>query len=340
VSVAETARTVTLIPGDGVGPEITAATVQVLEAAGVPLRWERVEAGSDAVARYGTPIPAAAIASIRRNRVALKARLVVPPGSAFESPNVTLRKVLDLYANVRPVRSFPGRPSRHPDVDLVIVRENTEGEYAGLEHHVVPGVVESIKITSERACTRIARFAFALAAREGRKRVTAVHKANIMKRADGLFLDCCRAVAKDYPALEYRELIVDNACMQLVMNPRQFDVVVTQNFYGDLISDLAAGLVGGIGVVPGGNFGDEVAVFEAVHGYAPELAGKNVANPMTMLVSALYLLRHLGLAADADRIVAGAGRVLADRRHVTPDLGGRATTTDMAAAIAAALPPR
>jgi isocitrate dehydrogenase (NAD+) len=334
---AAPSRTVTLIPGDGVGPEITEATVRILDAAAVPLRWERVEAGREAVARYGTALPAEALASIQRNRVALKARIAVPAGSALESPNVTLRKALDLYANVRPVRNFPGRRSRHSGVDLIIVRENTEGEYAGLEHHVVPGVVESIKITSERACTRIARFAFALAARERRRKVTAVHKANIMKRADGLFLDCCRAIAKEYPAVEYRELIVDNACMQLVMNPQQFDVIVTQNFYGDLISDLAAGLVGGIGVVPGGNFGDDLAVFEAVHGYAPELAGRNVANPMTLVVAALFMLRHLGLASCADRITAATAAVLEEKRHVTPDLGGTATTAAMSDAIIATL---
>jgi isocitrate dehydrogenase (NAD+) len=258
-------------------------------------------------------------------------------GAAFESPNVTLRKVLDLYASVRPVRQFPGHPCRHPTLDLVIVRENTEGEYAGLEHQVVPGVVESIKVTSARACTRIACFAFALAARERRRKITAVHKANIMKRADGLFLECCRAVAEAYPAIEYQELIVDNTCMQLIMNPYQFDVLVTQNFYGDLISDLCAGLVGGVGVVPGANIGDEIAVYEAIHGDAPELAGKNLANPMTLLVSALFMLRHIGLGVDADRITAATTAVLERATHVTRDLGGTATTSEMADAIVAAL---
>jgi isocitrate dehydrogenase (NAD+) len=338
VSVAAaTPRTVTLVPGDGIGPEVTEATVRILEAAGVPLAWERVETGRDAVARYGTPVPAEAIASIRRNRLALKTHIAAPIGSTFESPNVTLRKVLDLYANVRPVRQFPGHPSRHPTLDLVIVRENTEGEYAGLEHQVVPGVVESIKVTSARACTRIARFAFALAARERRRKITAVHKANIMKRADGLFLECCRAVATTYPAIEYQELIVDNTCMQLVMNPYQFDVLVTQNFYGDLISDLCAGLVGGLGVVPGVNIGDEIAVYEATHGDAPGLAGKNLANPMTLLVSALFMLRQIGLGADADRITAATTAVLERATHVTRDLGGTATTSEMADAIVAAL---
>ncbi|MBI3770644.1 MAG: NAD-dependent isocitrate dehydrogenase [Deltaproteobacteria bacterium] len=332
-----TPRPVTLVPADGVGPEVTEATVRILEAAAVPIRWERVETGRDALARSGTPLPAEAIASIRRNRLALKARITAPIGAAFENPNVTLRKVLDLYANVRPVRSFPGHPSRHPDLDLVIVRENTEGEYAGLEHQVVPGVVESIKVTSARACTRIARFAFALAAREQRRKVTAVHKANIMKRADGLFLECCRAVAAEYPAIEYQELIVDNTCMQLVMNPYQFDVLMTQNFYGDLISDLCAGLVGGLGVVPGVNVGDEIAVYEAIHGDAPELAGKNRANPMTLLVSALFMLRQIGLAAYAERITAATTAVLERKTHTTQDLGGTATTSGMADAIITAL---
>ena len=330
-------RTVTLIAGDGVGPEITDATVRILDAAGVPIRWEPVDTGATALARHGTPLPEEALASIRKNGTALKARIVTPLGAGAESANVMLRKTLDLYANVRPVRNFPGRPSRYEGLDLVVARENTEGEYAGLEHHVVPGVVESIKVTTERACTRIARFAFAYATRRGRRKVTAVHKANIMKRADGLFLECCRAVAKNHPALEYRELIVDNACMQLVMNPFQFDVVVTQNFYGDLISDLCAGLAGGVGVVPGVNVGDGLEVFEAIHGDAPELVGRNLANPMPLLVSALLMLRELGLEAYADRITAATATVLRDGRAVTPDLGGRAGTREMADAIIARL---
>ncbi len=330
-------RTVTLVPGDGIGPEITEATVRILEAAGAPIRWERVDIGRDAVARYGTPVPADAVASIRRNRVALKTRIGSPIGGAFESPNVTLRKVLDLYANVRPIKSFPGHPTRHPDLDLIIVRENTEGEYAGLEHQVVPGVVESIKVTTERASMRIARFAFALAVREKRKKITAVHKANIMKRSDGMFLECCRAVAKEYPSIEYQELIVDNTCMQLVMNPYQFDVIVTGNFYGDLISDLCAGLVGGIGVVPGANVGDEITVYEAIHGDLPELVGTGVANPMTLLVSALYMLRQLGYVDVAERITSATAAVLREGVRVTPDLGGRSSTPEMADAIVSAL---
>jgi len=331
-------RTVALIPGDGVGPEVCEATVRILEAAGVPLRWDRLEAGREAAVRHGTPLPTETLAAIRTHRVALKTRLAAPLGGAFESPNVTLRKALDLYANVRPVRNFPGRASRYADLDLLIVRENTEGEYAGLEHQVVPGVVESIKVTTRRASTRIARFAFALATREGRRKITAVHKANIMKRADGLFLECCRAVAAEHPAIAYQELIVDNTCMQLVMNPYQFDVLLTPNFYGDLISDLCAGLAGGLGVVPGASVGDEIAVYEAIHGEAPELVGKNVANPLTLLVSALFMLRQLGLGAEADRITAATAAVLGERTHVTRDLGGTATTSAMADAIIAALP--
>jgi len=331
--VTHAVRRVTLIPGDGVGPEVADAVVRIFAAANVPVEWETAEAGADAMKRYGTPLPEETIASIRRNGVALKGRLVRTQGDAFESPNVTLRKVLDLYANLRPVRNFPGRASRFTGVDVVIVRENTEGEYAGLEHRVVPGVVESIKVTTAEASTRIARFAFALAARDRRRKVTAVHKANIMKRSDGMFLECCRAVAKEHPGIEFQELIVDNTCMQLVMNPHQFDVMVMQNFYGDLVSDLCAGLVGGLGVVPGANLGDDVAVFEAIHGDAPELAGKNRANPMTLLVSALLMLRHLGLGAHADVISAATGAVLREGRHVTPDLGGNGGTLEMTDAI-------
>jgi isocitrate dehydrogenase (NAD+) len=331
--VTHAVRRVTLIPGDGVGAEVADAVVRIFAAANVPVEWEQVEAGAEAMKRHGTPLPDEAVASIRRNGVALKGRL--RRGEAAESPNVTLRKVLDLYANLRPVKNFPGRRSRFADVDLLIVRENTEGEYAGLEHRVVKGVVESIKVTTAVASTRIARFAFALAEREKRKKVTAVHKANIMKRSDGMFLECCRAVAKEHPGIEFQELIVDNTCMQLVMNPHQFDVMVMQNFYGDLVSDLCAGLVGGLGVVPGANLGDDVAVFEAIHGDAPDLAGKNRANPMTLLVSALLMLRHLGLGAHADAIAGAIGAVLREGRHMTPDLGGHAGTLEMTDAIIA-----
>jgi isocitrate dehydrogenase (NAD+) len=330
-------HTVTLVAGDGVGPEVTDAVVRILAAAAVPLDWEPAPAGAAALARHGSALPPALLASIRRTRIALKAHLTAPPGAAAENPNVALRKALDLYANVRPVRPFPGRPSRHPDLDLVIVRENTEGEYAGLEHQVVPGVVESIKVTTEAACTRIARFAFAYAARAGRKQVTAVHKANIMKLSDGLFLETCRRAAAEHPAIAYRELIVDNTCMQLVMNPRQFDVMVTQNFYGDLISDLCAGLAGGFGVVPGVSRGDEIAVFEAIHAEDAELAGTDRASPLPLLVSALLMLRHLDLGAHADRITAATGAALLDAPGAVPATGGAAGTRALADAIIARL---
>ncbi len=338
------ARTVTLIAGDGSGPEIAEAVVRVFAAASVPITWERVAGGEEALRRQGSAIPAELIGSVLRTRIALKGHLAARLGESRENPNVALRKTLDLYANVRVVKTFPGRSSRYPDLDLVVVRESTEGEYAGLEHRVVPGVVESIRITTERACTRIARFAFAHAAAAGRKKVTAVHKANIMKRSDGLFLDCCRAVAKLHPTIAYQELIVDNTCMQLVMNPYQFDVMVMQNFYGDLVSDLCAGLVGGVGVVPSASFGDDLAVFEAIHASARGLdddtlglAVTETANPMPLLVSALALLRHLGLDDHAARIAAATSAVLSAGTHVTRDLGGTAGTREMADAIVARL---
>jgi isocitrate dehydrogenase (NAD+) len=330
--------TVTLIPGDGVGGETADALVRIFAAASVPITWERVAAGDDALRRHGSPIPAELIGSVMRTRIALKGHLAARLGETQENPNVTLRKTLDLYANVRPVKSFPGRASRYPEIDLIVVRENTEGEYAGLEHRVVPGVVESIKVTTERACTRIARFAFAHAAAAGRKTVTAVHKANIMKRSDGLFLDCCRAVAKQYPAVTLHEMIVDNACMQLVMNPGQFDLMVMQNFYGDLVADLCAGLAGGVGVVPSASFGDEVVVFEAIE-EDPDALGGESANPLPLLVSGLAMLRHFGLADDADRITAATAGVLGEAVHVTRDLGGTAPTRAMADAIIARLRP-
>ena len=331
------ARTVTLVPGDGIGPEIADAVVRIFAAAAVPIAWERVSGGEEALRRQGSAIPAELIGSVLRTRVALKGHLAARLGETHENPNVTLRKTLDLYANVRPVKSFPGRACRYPDLDLIVVREGTEGEYAGLEHRVVPGVVESIRITTERACLRIARFAFAHAAQVGRKKVTAVHKANIMKRSDGLFLDCCRRIAAEYPSIALQELIVDNTCMQLVMNPYQFDVMVMQNFYGDLVSDLCAGLVGGLGVVPSASFGDDLAVFEAIYEDAPGLTARDTANPLTLLVSALALLRHLGLHAEADRITGAVAAVLSEGVHVTRDLGGTAGTREMADAIVARL---
>ncbi len=330
-------HTITLIPGDGIGPEVTDAVLRILAAAGVSIDWDRHDAGVLALERTGDTLPAPLLESIRRHRVALKGPVTTPVGEGFTSVNVGLRKALDLYANLRPVTNLPGVVSRFEDVDLIIVRENTEDLYAGLEHVVVPGVVESLKIITERASTRIARFAFEHARRHGRKRVTAIHKANIMKLGDGQFLESVRAVAKTYPDIVYDERIVDAACMHLVMKPSQFDVLLLPNLYGDIVSDLGAGLVGGLGLVPGANLGTELAVFEAVHGSAPDIAGKNVANPTALLLSALMMLRHIGEAAAADRIRAALGRVFSDGSVRTRDLGGTASTTAFAAAVVQAL---
>jgi isocitrate dehydrogenase (NAD+) len=328
---------ITLIPGDGIGPEVTDAVVRIIEAAGVTIEWERHVAGALAVERTGETLPAALIDSVRRNRIALKGPVATPVGEGFTSVNVGLRKALDLYANLRPVWNLPGVDARFSGVDLVIVRENTEDLYAGLEHTVVPGVVESLKIITEKASTRIAAFAFAHAERHGRRRVTAIHKANIMKRSDGLFLESARRVALEHPAITYDERIVDAACMHLVMNPGQFDVLLLPNLYGDIVSDLCAGLVGGLGVVGAANLGADAAVFEAVHGSAPDIAGRNVANPTALLLSAVLMLRHIGEAAAADRIMTGLGAVLTARRVRTRDLGGTASTQEFAEAICQAL---
>ncbi len=334
------AHTITLIPGDGIGPEVTRAVVQILEATGVALKWEPHSAGVTAVAEHGVTLPPSLLDSIRRNKAALKGPLTTPIGEGFTSVNVGLRKALDLYANLRPVWNLPAVPSRFQDVDLVIVRENTEDLYAGLEHTVVPGVVESLKIITAAASTRIAKFAFEHARRNGRRKVSAVHKANIMKLSDGLFIDCARKVAKDYSDIEYEERIVDAACMHLVMHPEKFDVLLLPNLYGDIISDLAAGLVGGLGVVPAANLGaDGVGVFEAVHGTAPDIAGKNLANPTALLLSAVLMLRHLREHAHADRVMAALNQVLTASATLTSDLGGTATTSEFADAICAALPP-
>jgi isocitrate dehydrogenase (NAD+) len=328
---------ITLIPGDGIGPEVTEAVIAVLDAAGVPIAWERHDAGLVAFERTGQTIPDALLESIRRNRVALKGPVTTPIGEGFTSVNVGLRKALDLFANLRPVRNLPGVRSRFENVDLLIVRENSEDLYSGLEHVVVPGVVESLKIITARASTRIAEFTFDCARTNGRTRVTAIHKANIMKLGDGLFLESVRAVAARRPETAYDERIVDAACMHLVMTPEQFDVLLLPNLYGDIVSDLCAGLVGGLGLVPGGNIGEHTAVFEAVHGTAPDIAGQNVANPIALLLSAVMMLRHLGERDAAARIEAAVDRVLLDGHIRTPDLGGTATTTEFGGAIAAAL---
>ena len=328
---------VTLIPGDGVGPELAEATVRVLEAGGVGLEWERVEAGAAVIDRYGTPLPESVIESIRANRVALKGPLTTPIGSGFRSVNVALRKVLDLYANLRPARSMVGVPAKWLDVDLVIVRENTEDLYTGIERMVGDDAAEATKIITRSASERIARFAFDYAVAHGRRKVTAVHKANIMKLTDGLFLESCRRVAEGYPGIEFDERIVDNLCMQLVQKPQAYDVLVLPNLYGDIVSDLAAGLVGGLGVAPGANIGTDAAVFEPVHGSVPKYAGLDRADPTAMILSGVLMLRHLGEAEAAGRVEAAVRHVIAEGRTVTPDLGGTAGTQAMADAIAEAI---
>ncbi len=326
-------HTITLIPGDGIGPEVAGAVVKILESAGLDVEWESHLAGVLALERHGSTLPAELLDSIARNKVALKGPVTTPVGGGFTSVNVGLRKALDLYANLRPVWNIPAVPSRYDNVDLVIVRENTEDLYSGLEHEVVPGVVESLKIITQDASTRIARFAFEHARKYGRKRVTAVHKANIMKMSDGLFLRCVKAVAAEYPDVQCDDRIVDAACMALVMNPSQFDVLVMPNLYGDIVSDLCAGLVGGLGVVPAANLGSDIGVFEAVHGSAPDIAGKSLANPMALLGSAVLMLRHIDEGAIADRVVMALGDVLSEGKVRTKDLGGRSSTIEFTEAI-------
>ena len=330
-------HTITLIPGDGIGPEVTEAVVHTLAASGVSIEWEPHVAGVVAFERTGQALPVELVDSIRRNKVALKGPVTTPIGQGFTSVNVGLRKALDLYANLRPVWNLPGIDSRFQGVDLVIVRENTEDLYAGLEHEVVPGVVESLKIITEKASTRIAHFAFQYAHRHGRKKVTSIHKANIMKLSDGLFLDCVRRAAREYIDITYEERIVDAACMQLVMYPEQFDVLVLPNLYGDIVSDLCAGLVGGLGVVGAANLGADIGVFEAVHGSAPDIAGKHLANPTALLLSAVLMLRHIDEGAAADRIMKGLGAVLTAGAVRTRDLGGTASTLEFADAVCRAL---
>ena len=325
--------TITLIPGDGIGPEVTGAALRVIRAAGVQVRWERVEAGASAIPTHGTTLPDAVLESIARNRVALKGPLTTPIGSGFASVNVALRKALDLYVSLRPVRSLPGIKTRHADVDLVIVRENTEGLYSGREHSVTPGVVEGLRIITRRASERIARFAFDYARHEGRRKVTLLHKASIMKLSDGLFLETSHRVSRQYPFVECEEMLIDNAAMQLVLDPTRFDLLLMENLFGDLISDLCAGLVGGLGVVPGANIGDQCAVFEAVHGSAPDIAGRGIANPTAVILSAALMLRHMGERDAAAGIVSAVDAVLTEGAQVTPDLGGHATTDGMTTAI-------
>jgi isocitrate dehydrogenase (NAD+) len=328
------AHRVTLIPGDGIGPELAEATTRVLDATGIGFEWERVEAGEAAIATHGTPLPDEVIASIRETRIGLKGPITTPVGSGFRSVNVGLRQALDLYANLRPARSMQGVESRYTDVDLVIVRENTEDLYAGIEHMVGRDAAESIKVITRAASERIARYAFDYAVANGRRKVTAVHKANIMKLSDGLFLESCRTIAAEYEGrIEFEDRIVDNMCMQLVQKPDLYDVLVLPNLYGDIVSDLAAGLVGGLGVAPGANIGTEAAVFEPVHGSAPKYAGQDRANPTAMILSGALMLRHLGYAGDAQKVEASVRDVIAEGRATTADLGGTTGTRGFADAV-------
>ncbi len=328
---------VTLIPGDGIGPEVTGAAVRILEATGIKFEWESFAAGADAYARYGEYIPKDLLSSIERTRVALKGPITTPIGGGFSSINVQLRKQFELFSNFRPIRNLPGVPTRYPGVDLIIVRENTEGLYSGIEHEVVPGVVESLKIITEKASTRISKWAFEYARKRGRKKIHAIHKANIMKLSDGLFIRCSRAVSKDYPEISYGEHIVDNTCMQLVTNPYQYDMLLLENLYGDIVSDLCAAFVGGLGLVPGANIGKDIAIFEAVHGSAPDIAGKKLANPTAVVRSGILMLRHLGEDAAADQVKYAVHSVYAAGKTLTKDMGGSAGTDEFADAVVAAM---
>src|SRR5947209_6178894 len=329
---------ITLIPGDGIGPEVTGATVRILEATGIKFEWESFEAGAEAYEKYHEYIPKELIHSIESTHVALKGPVTTPIGGGFASINVELRKRFELYANFRPIRNLPHIPTRYPDVDLIILRENTEGLYSGIEHEVVPGVVESLKIITEKASTRIARFAFEYARKNKRKKIHAIHKANIMKMSDGLFIRCSRNISKEYPEITYGEHIVDNTCMQLVMNPYQYDMLLLENLYGDIISDLCAAFVGGLGFVPGANLGNDCAIFEAVHGSAPDIAGKNIANPTALLQSSILMLRHIGERNAADRTQAALETVYrGPKEKLTRDVGGSSGTREFADSIIAAM---
>jgi len=324
---------ITLIPGDGIGPEIAEAARGVIEATGIDIQWEIVQAGAGVIGEYGTPLPEHVLESIKRNRVALKGPLTTPIGTGFRSINVALRQELNLYANIRPARSLPGISSRYEHVNLIVVRENTEDLYAGIEHRVGKNAAESIKIITREASERVARHAFEMAKRENRKKVTVVHKANIMKFTDGLFLECAREVSKDYPEIEFDEMIVDAMCMKLVQTPENYDVLLTPNLYGDIISDLCAGLVGGLGVAPGANVGFDAAVFEPVHGSAPKHAGFNRVNPLAIILSGIMMLKHIGENDAAERITKAVEEVLVEAAHLTYDLHGSASTSEMADAI-------
>lgn len=327
------AKKIALIPGDGIGPEVTGAAVSVIEALGVDIDWAPLEVGAAAFAKYGKPVPDHVFDEIKDIGVALKGPATTPIGGGFSSPNVALRQGLDLYASLRPVRTLPGVKSRFTDVDIVVVRENTEGLYSSKEHLVVPGVAESLKICTEQASTRIAEFAFEYAVQNKRRKVTAVHKANIMKLTDGLFIECARTVSHKYGDIEYNELIIDNVCMQLVIDPTRFDVLLMENLYGDIVSELCSGLVGGVGVVPGANYGKKAVIFEAVHGSAPDIAGKNLANPLGVILSAELMLAHIGENEAAGRLREAVLQLLSEGACVTPDLGGSAGTKQMTQAL-------
>ena len=324
---------ITLIPGDGIGPEVTKPTLAIIKAAGVRVEWETYLAGAEALKKYKTTLPKQLLASFEHNRVALKGPVTTPVGEGFPSVNVELRQSFNLYANLRPIKNLPGVPARYQGIDLIVVRENTEGLYSGIEHEVVPGVVESLKIMTEKASTRIAKFAFEYARRHGRKKIAAVHKANIMKLSDGLFLECARKVSHQHRGIGFSDVIVDNACLQLVIDPWKFDILLMENLYGDIVSDLAAGLVGGLGVVPGANLGDTHALFETVHGSAPDIKGKSIANPTAMIQAAVMMLDHISEKPAAKRISAALEKVLTEGAIRTPDLGGKATTKKFAEAI-------
>jgi isocitrate dehydrogenase (NAD+) len=326
---------ITLIPGDGIGPEVASAVVRLIEASGVEIEWEKHVAGQEALDKFGKTLPDELLESIKRNKVGLKGPITTPVGKGFTSVNVGLRKALDLYANLRPIRALPNVPCRNPDLDLVVVRENTESLYSGLEHEIIPGVVESLKIITEKASTRIAKFAFDFAREEKRKKITCTHKANIMKMSDGLFLKCFRTTAQEYSDIESADMIIDNAAMQLVMRPEQFDILLCENLYGDIVSDLCAGLIGGLGLVPGANIGEKGAVFEAVHGSAPDIAGKGIANPTALLQSAILMLRHIEERAAADKIERAMLTVFEEGEVRTRDIGGSANTNEFADAIIA-----
>ena len=341
MTAANRTHRITLIPGDGIGPEVSSAVVSIVEAAGqatgVAFDWHRHDAGADAFEKTGEYIPKVLYDSIEKNRVALKGPVTTPIGGGFTSINVTLRRKFELFANFRPVKSLPGLKTNYPGIDLVIVRENMEDLYAGLEHEVVPGVVQALKIITEKGSTRIAKFAFDYARKHGRKKIHAIHKANIMKLSDGLFLRCCRKVAEGFPEVAYHEHIVDNTCMQLVMNPYQYDILLTENLYGDILSDLCSAFVGGLGLVPGANLGVECAIFEAVHGSAPDIAGKDMANPTALLQSAVLMLHHIDESATAQRVQAGIEQVYREGRTLTKDVGGTSGTKAFADAVLEAM---